>query len=531
MIKLSNLTGKPLLLLRENSEEFKDKRALKLNIEAIKTLAESIQSTLGPKGLSKMVIDSLGDTVVSSDGAKILEELLIENPAAKMIVDLSKTIFKKVGDGTSSGVIFIGELMSKTEEMINNDISPTQIYDGFIHASREMKTIINKTAKKIDIDDRKTLKNCAITSLNSKGLYDTKELFGDIVVDTILSIKEGEKQKITIDLDNVQIIKKQGEGLNSSRLIEGIIVDKEVVNPSMPKIIRNAKIALIDGALEIVKTEFSAEIKISTPNEIEAYLKKEEKMLEELVEAIKNSGANVVFCQKGIDETAQHFLSKSGIMAIRRVKNSDMKKLARATKANIITKIKSISPADTGFAEIVSEQKIGKDYMIFLEKCKHPKSVTVLIRGGTEKIVDDAERSLKNGLSAVKNLLECGKIVGGGGSIEIELRKRLIEFAHKVGGKEQIAIEAFGDALEIIPKILIENSGFDPLDVLTNLRSKVDYISEKIMGFDSFQGKIVNVMDEGIIDPVKTKLEIYTLATELAVIFIRVDDYIKSGKK
>lgn len=502
-----------------------------MNIEAIKAIAEAIRTTLGPKGLSKMVIDSLGDTVVSSDGAKILEELMVENPAAKMIVDLSKTIYKKVGDGTSSSVIFIGELMARTEDMINNDISPTQIYDGYNHALKQMKKILNEIAQPIELNDQKILKNCAKTALNSKGFYETKDLFSDIIVNTILNIKEGEDQSPIIDLDNIQIIKKQGEGLNSSKLIEGIIVDKEVVSPSMPKIMKNAKIALIDGALEIVKTEFSAEIRISTPEEIDAYLKKEENMLKDLVDAIKNAGANVIFCQKGIDETAQHFLAKNGIMAIRRVKNSDMKKLARATKANIITKIKSISSSDIGFAEIVSEQKIGKDYMIFLEKCKQPKSVTILIRGGTEKIVDDAERSLKNGLSSVKNLVESGKIVGGGGSIEVEVRKLLIEYAHKVGGKEQIAIEAFGDALEIVPKILIDNCGFDPLEFITSLRSKVDYSKEKFMGFDAFQGKIVNVLEEGIIDPLKTKLEIYSLATELAVIFIRIDDYIKSGKK
>ena len=528
---MSNLSGKPLRILKKDTEQYRGRNALSMNIEAIKTVAEAIRTTLGPKGLNKMIVDSMKEVTITGDGAKILEELNIENPAAKMVVDLSKTIRKKVGDGTSSAVIFLGELMNRTNEMIAVNISPTLIYEGFIRAHKEVKKLLKLLSTKIDRNNKEILKNIAETALKTKNLIGTTSHFAEIVVDCVLNISQMRGDSPYIDLDNIQLIKKEGEGLINSQMINGIIVDKEVVNPIMPKYLKNAKIALIDGALEIVKTDFSSEIQINNADEISGFLKQEESMIKDLVDVLRSTGVNVVFCQKGIDEIAQHYLAKSNIMAIRRVKHSDMVKLSRATGANIVTRIKSIQASDLGTAKHVSEQKIGKDNMIFVEECEDPKAVTILIRGGTELIVDDAERAIKNSLGAIKAVIESPEIVGGAGSIEIELRKKLLEFAQKMGGKEQIAIENYADALEIIPITIIENSGKDALDFITNLRAQIDYSNKKYMGFDSISGKIVNTHKFGIIESAAVKSEIYSLATELAISFIRIDDYIRATKK
>ncbi len=528
---MSNLTGKPFLVLRQGTERMKGKNALSINIDAIKTVAESIRTTLGPKGLNKMIVDSMNEVTVTGDGAKILEELSVENPAAKMVVNLSKTIHKKVGDGASSTVIFLGELMKRTYEMISVDISPTLIYEGYIHALKKTKRLLNFLSMKIDKNDKEILTNIAKTTLNTKNLFSATSYFASMVVECISNITEMRGNNPYVDLDNIQLIKKEGEGLSNSQLIMGIIIDKEVVSSIMPKYIKNAKIALIDGALEIIKTDFSSEIQISNPEEISGFLQQEKNMIKELVDVLISTGVNVVFCQKGIDEMAQHYLAKSNIMAVRRVKHSDMIKLSRATGAKIITRIKSIQSNDLGNAKLVSEQKIGKDNMIFVEKCEDPKSLTILIRGGTELIVDDAERALKNGLGVIKSVIENPKIVGGAGSIEIELRRHLHSFAQKMGGKEQIAIEHFADALEIIPKTIIENSGKDSLDYITNLRAQIDYSKKFYNGFDSISGEIVNTHEFGIMESTSVKTEIFSLATEMAISFIRIDDYIRSSIK
>ena len=528
---MSNLSGKPFLVLRQGTERKKGRNALSINIEAIKTVAESIRTTLGPKGLNKMIVDSMNEVTVTGDGAKILEELSVENPAAKMVVNLSKTIHKKVGDGSSSTVIFLGELMKRTYDMISVDISPTLIYEGYMHALKEIKRLLKSLSMKIDKKDKEILINIAKTTLNTKNLFNATPYFASMIVECIFNITEMRGNNPYVDLDNIQLIKKEGEGLSNSQLIMGIIVDKEVVSSIMPKYIKNPKIALIDGALEIIKTDFSSEIQISNPDEISGFLQQEENMIKELVDVLISSGVNVVFCQKGIDEMAQHYLAKSNIMAVRRVKHSDMIKLSRATGAKIITRIKRIQSSDLGNAKLVSEQKIGRDNMIFVEECEDPKSLTILIRGGTELIVDDAERALKNGLGVVKSVIENPEIVGGAGSIEIELRRHLHLFAQKMGGKEQIAIENFADALEIIPKTIIENSGKDSLDYITSLRSQIDYSKKNYYGFDSISGEIVNTYEFGIIDSTSIKTEIFSLATEMAISFIRIDDYIRSSSK
>ncbi len=528
---MSQLSGKPIMVLKEGTNRIQGKKALKINIEAIIAVAESIKTTLGPKGLNKMIVDSMGDVTVTGDGAKILEEYAVENPAAKMVVELSKTIHKNVGDGASSAVIFVGELMAKVTEMIDMNLSPTIIYEGFLHAIKESKKFLDTYSVSIDISNKDILKNIVTTALNSKSLGITKEIFSKIIVDSIFAIIDKRGEKSYIDLDNIQIVKKEGSGIENSTLIQGIIVDKEVVNPMMPKRISNAKIALIDSALEIIKTEISAEIQISDPNEINEFLKHEENILKEMVNSIVKSGANVVFCQKGIDEMTQHFLAKNNILAVRRIKQSDMKKIARATGGTIINQVKTISSKDLGSAGIISEHKIAKDNMIFIEDCEIPKSVTILIRGGTEIIVDDIERAVKNGLAVLKCTIENPKIIGGAGAVEIELRKHLFEYSQNIGGKEQIAINNYANSLEIIPKILIENSGRDTLDVVTALRAKGNYKKNKFIGFNSFDGELVDTFEKGIIEPMILKKQILTLSTELVVIFIRIDDYIRSSGK
>ncbi|MHA1777618.1 MAG: thermosome subunit [Promethearchaeia archaeon] len=520
------------LLLKENTEQIRGKDALKSNIEVIKILAETIRTTIGPKGLNKMLVDSLGDLTITNDGAKILEELSIDNPTAKMIVDLAKTIHKNVGDGASSVVLFIGALMEKVEEMLSMNLPPAIIYDGFLKAIKYVKNELDHLSIAVSPEQESIIKKALVqTALNSKSLMDSRDLFVDIIIKAVDKITEYRESNPYIDLDNIQIIKRSGRSLHSTQFIDGIIIDKEVVSPILPKNIENAKIALLNGALEVVKTDFSSEIQINAPDEIQRFLEEEEHIIKNLVDSIVATGANVVFCQKGIDETAQHFLAQHGILAVRRVKNSDMQKLAKATGATIINRVKDLSSDDLGDAGKVIERKIGGENMVFIENCRNPKAITILVRGSTDTVVNDAERSLKNGLHALKTFIEHPKYVGGGGSIEIELRKRLLKYAEKVGGKQQISIENFANALEIIPNVLIENSGNDPLDILTSLRSQVDYDQNKWYGFDAVTRTIVDVQEHGILEVMDTKWHIYNLATELAVIFIRIDDYIRAKGK
>ncbi|MHA1584685.1 MAG: thermosome subunit beta [Promethearchaeota archaeon] len=530
---MSNLSRRTLNVSNSGSKFVKRNSTLLKNIEVFKAISEVIKTTLGPKGLNKMLVDTLGDVTVTGDGAKILQEIQVEHPAGKILVNLSKTISKKNGDGVSSAIIFAGELMAKTEELLSMNISPSLISDGYYHAIKHCKKILNKYAETVTLssDQDSIFYNAVLTALNSKSIEKAKSLFAYIITKATLDIAEKRGEKMFLDLDNIQIVKKEGESLIETQLIEGIIIDKEIVNSQMPKIIKEAKIALIDGSLEIIKTDFGSEIQISNPSEISSFLQKEENILNEMTDEIIKTGANVVICQKGIDDIVQGFLNKQGILAVRRVKHSDMKKLAQATGAKIVSKIKDIKFSELGFATSVCEKKIGKDRMIFVEHCQNPKAVSVLIRGGTELIVDDAERSLKNGLAVAKAIIENPRIVGGAGSIEIQLCKELNNYAHKLGGKEQIAIEQYAEALEIIPKTLVENSGKNPLDLVTTLRALVDFENNKMMGFNSYKGEIIDVKSAGIFDSYSIKCNILELTTELIRSFVKIDDYIKVQKK
>lgn len=523
-------TGQPVLILKEGTTRNRGKEAQRNNIAAARVIGEVLRTTLGPRGMDKMLVDSLGDITITNDGAAILEEIEVEHPAAKMMVEIAKTQDAMVGDGTTTAVVLAGELLKKAEELLDQNIHPTILVSGYRKATQKAMEIINTIATPVENDDRATLKKVAITSMASKAIAAAKEHFADIAIDAVKQIVEKRGDKTLADIDNIQLIKKTGKGLFESQLINGVIIDKEVVNPSMPLKVERAKIALLDSALEIEKPEISTEIRIHDPLQIKAFLDQENKMLQNMVEKIKKSGADVVFCQKGIDDMAQHFLAKEGILAARRVKESDMEKLARATGGRIVTDLADLKPQDLGAAGLVEQRKIGDDKMIFVEKCKDPRSVAILIRAGLERMVDEAERAMIDALSVVSDTMENGRIVPGGGATEVEIAKGLRSYATKVGGREQLAVEAFAEALETIPKTLAENAGLEPLDVIVDLRAAHDKPDGQNKGINVFTGKIENMRDKGVIEPAIVKEQAIKSASESATMILRIDDIIASTK-
>jgi len=522
--------GQPVLILKEGTTRSRGREAQRNNIMAACVIGEVLKTTLGPRGMDKMLIDSLGDITITNDGAAILDEIEVEHPAGKMMVEVAKTQDDMVGDGTTTAVVFAGELLKKAEELLDQNIHPTVIVSGYRKAVQKAVETINKISTPVDIEDRETLKKVALTSMGSKAVGVAKEQLADIAVDAVKQIVEQRGEKRVADIDNIQIIKKEGKSLFESQLVRGIIIDKEAVHSGMPKKIENAKIALLDCPLEIEKTEISAEIRIRDPTQMQAFLDKETKMLKEMVERIKAAGTHVLFCQKGIDDMAQHFLAKQGILAARRVKQSDMEKLARATGARIVTDLDDLKTEDMGLAGIVEERKIGDDKMIFVEKCKDPRSVALLIRAGLERMVDEAERAMNDALSVVSDVIETNKIVPGGGAVEVEVAKELRKYATTVGGREQLAIEAFSDAIEIIPKTLAENAGLESIDILVELRAAHDKTDGQSMGINVFKGKAENMLENGVIEPLVVKEQAAKSATESASMILRIDDVIASTK-
>jgi thermosome len=523
-------SGQPVLVLKEGTTRNRGREAQRNNIMAARVIGEVLRTTLGPRGMDKMLIDSLGDITITNDGAAILNEIEVEHPAAKMMVEIAKTQDDMVGDGTTTAVVLAGELLKKAEELLDQNIHPTVIVSGYRKAAQKAMETINKIAIQVDIDDKATLKKVAVTSMASKAVGPAKEHFADIAIEAVRKVAEKRGDKWVADIDNVQVTKKTGKSLFESQLIQGLAIDKEVVHTGMPKNVERAKIALLDSALEIEKTEISAEIRIRDPNQMKAFLDQENKMLQEMVEKIKASGANVVFCQKGIDDMAQHFLAKEGILAARRVKQSDMEKLARATGGRIVSNLTDLRAQDLGIAGLVEERKLGEDKMIFVEKCKDPRSVAIIIRAGLERMVDEAERAMNDALSVVSDVIETNKIVGGGGAVEVEVAKELRNYATDVGGREQLAIESFADAIEIIPKTLAENAGLEPIDILVELRAAHAKPEGQYKGVNLFTGKVENMRDKGIIEPVIVKEQAIKSATESATMIIRIDDVIASTK-
>jgi archaeal chaperonin len=522
------LTGQtPILVLKEGTKREKGRGALSNNIQAAKAIADAVRSTLGPRGLDKMLVDSMGDVVVTNDGVTILKEMDVEHPAAKMLVEVAKTQDQEAGDGTTTAVVLAGELLKRAEGLTEQNIHPTIISQGYRLASQKALEILSKLSQPLSISDTAVLNQIAVTSMSSKSVSFNRDMLGDIAVKAISAVAEKKGTSYSVDLDNVQIIKKQGGQISDTSLLEGVIVDKEKVHSGMPTRVENPKIALLDAALEIKKTEIDAKIEINDPNQLNAFLQEEENMLRRMVDQVKKSGANVVLCQKGIDDLAQHFLAKDGIYAVRRVKKSDMEKLAKATGANIVSKVSELTPEDVGTAGLVEEKKIGDDSLTFVTGAKKARAVSILIRGGTEHVIDEIERSLDDALNVVAVAVEDGKYVYGGGATAEELAMQLRDEAAKVGGREQLAYEGFAEALETVPRTLAENAGLDPIDILIELR-KSHKAGKKSSGVNVHLGKVDDMAQLHVIEPIRVGRQAIESATDAAVMLLRIDDVIAS---
>ena len=518
--------GTQIYVLKEGTRRDRGKGAQFNNIAAAKAVADAVRSTLGPRGMDKMLVDSLGDVVITNDGVTILKEIDIEHPAAKMLVEVAKTQDEEAGDGTTTAVILAGELLKRAEDLIDQNIHPTVIASGYRLAADKAREILEKVATKVTIKDTQILTNVATTAMASKSASGHKDHLADIVVKAVTTVAERRADgSYYVDDDDIQITKKQGGSIADTNLVEGIIVDKERVHPGMPAQVDNAKIALIDVALEVKKTEIDAKIEITDPSQLQAFLSEEENMLRRMVETVKKSGANVVFCQKGIDDLAQHFLAKEGIYSVRRVKKSDMEKLGKATGGKVVTKLDELSKEDLGNAKLVYEKKIGDDQMTFVTGCKNPRAVSILIRGGTEHVVDEVERSLEDAQSVVACAVEDGKVITGGGASATEIALGLRDYASSVGGREQIAMESFAEAIEVIPRTLAENAGLDPIDTLIELR-KQHKKGNRTAGVNVFTGKVSDMKKENVVEPIRVGSQAISSATDAAVMILRIDDVI-----
>jgi thermosome len=524
-VKIMGMGNTPILILKEGTKRDRGKDAQYNNIMAARAIADAVRSTLGPRGMDKMLVDSMGDVVITNDGVTILKEIDVDHPAAKMLVEVAKTQDEEAGDGTTSAVILSGELLKKAVDLIDSNIHPTIIAGGYRLAATKAQEILDKLAMDVDVKDKKTLKLIAETSMISKSVSGSRESLADLAVKAVSAVAEQNNKKWAVDMDNIQVVKKTGGSMEDTQFIQGIIVDKEPVHPAMPKKIEKAKIALLDTAVEVQKTEIDAKIEITDPSQMQAFLDEEENMLRKMVATIKASGANAVFCQKGIDDLAQHFLAKEKIFAVRRVKKSDMEKLAKATGATVVTKIEELSSEELGAAALIEVRQLGEDEMTFVTGCKNPKAVSLLLRGGTEHVIDEVERSLDDAMSVVAVSIEDGKIVTGGGSTAVELAMRLREYAASVGGREQIAIDAYASALEVIPTALAENAGLDPIDILINMR-KAHKDGKTHAGLNVYTGKIVDMMDQKVIEPIRVDRQAINSATDAAVLILRIDDVI-----
>ena len=518
----------PIFILPEGTSRTRGRDAQKNSIAAAKVVADAVRTTLGPKGMDKMLVDSLGDVTITNDGATILNEMQIEHTAAKMMVEVAKTQDEAVGDGTTTAVIIAGELLNEAEKLLEQQIHPTVITKGFRLAKIKVLEIIDKLAQKVGMEDEKTLKKIANTAMTGKAAERASDKLADLAVKAVRRIADVNGGKVDTDTENVKIEKKQGGSMSDTELIDGIVMDKEVVHSGMPKKLERVKIALIDSALEVKELEGDAKINIDSPEKLQAFLDGEEKSLKEMVNIVAKSGANVVFCQKGIDDIAQHYLAKLNILAARRVKKSDMEKLSRATGANVVTNTRDLDRNDLGYAGLVEEKKIAGDEMIFVEKCREPKAVTILIRGGSEHVVDEVERAMEDAIKGVAAALELGKVVPGGGAVEIQMAKYLRKHAETFKGREQLAVNAFANAMEIVPKSLAENGGLDPIDKLAQLRSEHDK-NRLSAGLDVFTGNISNMLTLGVIEPLKIKLQAIKSASEVAEMVLRIDDIISTG--
>ena len=517
----------PILILKEGSKREKGKDAQYNNIMAARAIADAVRSTLGPRGMDKMLVDSMGDVVITNDGVTILKEIDVEHPAAKMLVEVAKTQDEECGDGTTTAVVLTGELLKKSVDLIDANVHPTIITAGYRMASNKAMEVLESVGVTVEPKDRETLLKIAKTAMMSKSISGSKDLMAQVAVDSVTNVAEKVSGKWTVDMDNIQVTKKHGGSMDDTQLIPGIIVDKEPVHPAMPKRIEKAKVALLDVALEIKKTEIDAKIEITDPTQMHAFLDEEERMLRSMVDKIKAVGANVVFCQKGIDDLVQHFLAKEGIYAGRRVKKGDMEKLSLATGATIISKINELDKADLGKADLVEVRKIQEEEMTFVTGCKNPKAMSILIRGGTDHVVAEIERSLDDAMSVVAVAIEDGRMLTGGGSTAVEVALRLREYSSSVGGREQIAIDAFASALEVVPTALAENAGLDPIDILIEMR-KSHKAGKKHAGVNVFTGQVEDMLANDVVEPFRVGKQAISSATDAAIMILRIDDVIAS---
>lgn len=521
--------AQPVIILKEGSTRSRGREAQSANIMVGKIIAETMRSSLGPRGMDKMLVDSFGDVVITNDGATILKEMDVEHPVAKMLVEVAKAQDAEVGDGTTTAVVLAGELLAKAEELIEKEVHPTTIIEGYRKAAVKALEILDEIGYPVSPEDKDVLIKVAKTAMASKLVSEEADYLARIAVDAVLKIAEKTDGKWRVDLDDILFVKKSGQSIRDTKLVEGIVLDKEVVHPDMPKIVRNAKIAILDAPLEIEKTEFDAKLHIETPEQMKAFMKQEEEMLKEMVNKIVSVGANVVICQKGIDDLAQYFLAKAGILAVRRVKKSDMDKLAKATNGRVISRIDDLTPEDLGRAKLVEERRVGEDKMVFIEGCENPKALTLLIRGGTQRIVDEAERSLRDAINVVKDVIVEGKVVAGGGAPEIEVAMRLRDYANTLSGKEQLAVNKFAEALEIVPAQLAENAGMDPIDTVVNLTAEHKK-GNRWAGVDVFNARIADMFKLDVLDPLLVKKQTIKSAVEAASMILKIDDIIAASK-
>ncbi|RLG35011.1 thermosome subunit [Methanosarcinales archaeon] len=525
------LGGIPVLVLREGSERTRGREAQSTNINAAKAVASAVRTTLGPKGMDKMLVDSLGDVVITNDGVTILKEMDIDSPAAKMMVEVAKTVDEEAGDGTTTSVVVAGELLKKAEELLEQELHPSVITSGYKLAAEKAKKVLEEIATDIDIDNDEELKKIARTAITGKFAESSRDFLSEIATKAVKAIVEtGYGGKRVVDTDNINVEKKVGGRIGDTELVRGMALDKEIVHPGMPRKVENAKIALINAALEVKKTETSAEVKITSSDQLKGFLDEEERTMRRMAERIKESGANVVICQKGIDDVVQHYLAKEGIIAVRRAKKSDMEKLERATGGKIVTAVDEISGSDLGHAGWVEERKIAGDKMLFIQECENPHAVSIVLRGGTEHVVDEVERALHDMLRVVGCIIEDGKAVAGGGAVETELALRVREYSASLKGREQLAVENFAASVEIIPRTLAENSGLDPIDKLVELKAAHER-GEKNAGLDAYTGKIVDMWQGGVIEPLRTKKQSLESAVEAATMILRIDDVIASKRE
>ncbi|HET7405056.1 MAG TPA: thermosome subunit beta [Candidatus Bathyarchaeia archaeon] len=518
----------PIIILKEGTSRSRGRDAQRSNITAAKILAETIRSTIGPRGMDKMMVGTIGDIVVTNDGATIMKEMDVQNPAAKMLVEVSKTQDQEVGDGTTTAVVLTGELLTGAESLLDKDVHPNIIIDGYRQAAEKAQEVLDELAVSIKPEDTDMLKRVALTSLNTKGIFGSQEHFADLAVTAVQQVMEESDGKIKADIDLIKVMKKHGQSLAETELINGIVIDKEVSHSGMPKSVANAKIALLNAKLEIEKPEMSAEIRITRPEEVEAFLDEEERMLKEMADEVVETGANVLLTEKGADDEALAVLAKKGILTVKNVSSSDMEKLAKATGGTVFGTLKDLNKTGLGQAKLVEEIKLGDDKHVYVREAKNPKAVTVMIRGGSDHVIDEAERALHDALCVVRNAVEDGKVLAGGGAPEAELSKRLNAHASKAKGREQLAIKAFADALEAIPVAIAQNAGLDPIDIMVDLREKHNSPANKWYGVNVYEGKTMDMWKLNVIEPLRVKKQVIKSAVEVATMLLRVDDVIAS---